>query len=161
MHRRDGFCRLGLGDGLGALAAAWRLLGGRDHAAAVLSLLFLLLAGMFLIPLLRRESRQGAEWVPPQSCQLTPASWGSPRPGRTGPSACCGQQQRVCCPCHPTGTEHHSYPRPAGKAGCAPKWKNYCAVFPFLIRGVQTSLSNVLCTILFVNEAQVIITLYL
>lgn len=71
LHRRDGFCRLGLGDGLGALAAAWRLLGGRDHAAAELS--FLLLAGMFLIPLLRQESRQGAEWVPPQSCQLTPA----------------------------------------------------------------------------------------
>lgn len=52
LHRRDGFCRLELGDGLGALAAAWRLLGGGDHTAAELSLLFFLLLGMFLVPLL-------------------------------------------------------------------------------------------------------------
>lgn len=37
------------------------MLGGRDHAAAELALLFLLLAGVFLVPLLKRESRQRAE----------------------------------------------------------------------------------------------------
>lgn len=56
LHRRDGFCRLGLGDGLGALAAAWRLRGAGDHAAAELSLLPLLLPGVFLIPLLRQRA---------------------------------------------------------------------------------------------------------
>lgn len=44
---------LGLGDGLGALAATWELLGGGDLAAAdELSLPLLLLAGVLLVPLL-------------------------------------------------------------------------------------------------------------
>ena len=76
LHRRDGFCRLALGDGLGALATAWRLLGGRDHAAAELSLLFLLLAGVFLVPLLKRESRQRAEWVPAPVLPANPSLTG-------------------------------------------------------------------------------------
>lgn len=60
LHRRDGFHTLGLGDGLGALAAAWELLGGGDLAAAAeLSLLLLLLAGVFLVPLLEQSAQTG------------------------------------------------------------------------------------------------------
>lgn len=57
LHRRDGCRALGLGDGLGALAAAWELLGGGDLAAAAeLPLPLLLLAGVLLVPLLEHSA---------------------------------------------------------------------------------------------------------
>ena len=49
---------LWLGDGLGALAAAWGLLGSGDTAAIQLSLLFLLLPGMLLVPLLEHRAER-------------------------------------------------------------------------------------------------------
>lgn len=52
LHRRDGFPELGLGDGLGALAAARELLGGRGQATTAELLLHLLLPGVLLVPLL-------------------------------------------------------------------------------------------------------------
>lgn len=45
-----------LSDGLGALAAAWGLLGDGDTAATELLLLFLLLAGVLLVPLLEHRA---------------------------------------------------------------------------------------------------------
>lgn len=72
MHRRDGCCVLELGDGLGALAAAWELLGGGAPAAAAKrSLLLLLLAGVLLVPLLEQSADgalSGRHLYPPVPC---------------------------------------------------------------------------------------------
>lgn len=112
---------LGLGDGLGALAAAWELLGGGDLAAAgELSLPLLLLAGMLLVPLLE-QSADGA---------LSGRHPSQPAPHLPQP-----EEPPPCPGAHSGQREPASLRTPLGLLGIlhvAQTEKNYREIFPLL-----------------------------
>lgn len=119
LHRRDGFCERRLGDGLRAQAAAWGLLGGGAAAAAQLWLLFLLLPGVLLVPLLEQRTK-GLLSGPrlPEPDEVT-------RPGSAVTSSLClpgvrGGEGRAASPTQ-LGLTGPLTPEPAGNSEYGPK----------------------------------------